>query len=98
RWSARRVFPVDPDRAARRFLEARDHHERRRLARPARAQQRQELALRDVEADAVDGVDAPIVRLHEPVEPEVGQTQAPARGTISASTTTQPASRTTIGF
>src|SRR6266850_1055765 len=100
RLAARQIFAVELDDAAGGLLETRDHHQRRRLPGAARAEEREELALRDVEADPVDSVDAAVVGLHETVEPQVGQCQAPPRGTMSASTTTQPApvSLTTIGF
>src|SRR4030095_13529198 len=100
RLAARQILAAELHGAAGRGFEARDQHQRRCLARAARAEQREELALRDVEADPVDGVDAAVVGLHETVELQIGQCQAPARGTMSASTTTQPApvSLTTIGF
>src|SRR5437773_710666 len=94
RLAPRQVLAAELDDAAGRLLEARDHHQRRRLPRAAGAEERQELALRDVDADLVHGIDAPVVRLHEPVERQV------AHGTMSASTTTQPAplSLSTMGF
>src|SRR3989454_2286711 len=98
--AARQILAAELDDAAAGLLEARDHHQRRRLPRAARAEQGEELALVDLEADPVDGVDAAVVGLHETVELQICQCQAPGRGTMSASTTTQPApiSRTTIGF
>src|SRR3989442_2276569 len=100
RLAARQILAAELYDAAGGLLEARDHHQRRRLPRAARAEEREELALRDVEADSIDGVDAAVVGLHQTVELQVGQYQAPARGTMSASTTTHPApvSLTTIGF
>ena len=50
------VDPAQKDRALVGFLESGDHAHRRRLAAPRRAEQRDELALGDVERDAVDGV------------------------------------------
>src|SRR5437879_8231621 len=90
--------------AAVRLLEAGDHHERRRLAGAARSQERDELAPGDVDADVVDGVDASVVRLHEPVQSQVRHRRypvtTPARGTMRASTITQPApaALTTMGL
>src|SRR5438067_8816618 len=100
RLAARQILAVELDDAAGVLLEAGDHHQRRRLPGAARAEERDELALRDVEADPIDSVDAAVVGLHETVEPQVCQCQALARGTMSASTTTKPApvSLTTIGF
>src|SRR5262249_47040134 len=100
RLAARQILAAELDDATGRLLEAGDHHERRRLPGAARAEEREELALRDVEADAVDGVDAAVVGLHETLELEICQRQALARGTMSASTTTHPApvGFTTIGF
>src|SRR5262245_15738737 len=100
RLAERQILAAELDDAVGRFLEAGDHHERRRLPGAARAEEREKLALRDVEADAVDGVDAAVVGFHETVELEIRQRQALTRGTMSASTTTQPApvGLTTIGF
>ena len=42
-----------------RDLEAGDHPQRRRLARPGRAEHREELAVADLEVDAVDRDDSP---------------------------------------
>src|SRR5262245_1966010 len=100
RLAARQILAAELDDAAGRLLEAGDHHERRRLSGAARAEQGEELALRDVETDPVDGVDAAVVGLHEIFELEICQRQALARGTMSASTTTHPAPAclTTIGF
>src|SRR5580704_1456894 len=69
---AGQVAALEEDGPGRRLLEAGDHHERARLARAARPEQRDELAARDVETDPVDGI-APTVRLHEPVEEKVGR-------------------------
>ena len=52
-------------------VEAGDHHQRRRLAGAARAEQREELAARDLEVDGVDG-GGPGVALRE-----TGQGEAP---------------------
>src|SRR4029434_7763889 len=100
RLAARQILAAELDDPAGGLLEACDHHEGRRLPRAAWAEEREELALRDVQADPVDGVDAAIVGLHETVELEVCQRQALARGTMSASTTTHPAPvcLTTMGF
>jgi hypothetical protein len=46
---------LDRDRALGRLLEAGDHPQRRRLAAPRRAQQREELAVVNVEVQPVDG-------------------------------------------
>ena len=48
---------VEQDPAGGRQLEAGDHPQRRRLARARRAEHREELAVADVEVDAVDGDD-----------------------------------------
>src|SRR5919112_629850 len=53
RYPPHRV-PADGDTALGRFFEAGDHAQRRCLAAPARAQQREELALVDVEREIVD--------------------------------------------
>src|SRR5262245_34745827 len=53
RLAARQVLAAELYDAAGRLLESGDHHERRRLPRAARAEQGEELALRDVEADPV---------------------------------------------
>ena len=53
------VDAVEQDPALGRQLEAGDHPEGRRLARAGRAEHREELAVADVEVDAVDG-DEPI--------------------------------------
>src|SRR4030095_1833036 len=100
RLAARQILAAELDDPAGGLLGACDHHEGRRLPRAAWAEEREELALRDVQADPVDGVDAAIVGLHETVELEVCQRQALARGTMSASTTTHPAPvcLTTMGF
>src|SRR5205807_3536397 len=58
RLAARQVLAAELDDAAGGLPEARDHHQRRRLPRPAPAEDRDKLALRDVEADPIDGVDA----------------------------------------
>ena len=57
RWcggDVRDVDPVEQDAPARRALEAGDHPQRRRLPAAGRAEQREELARRHVEVDAVD--------------------------------------------
>src|SRR5262249_31332439 len=102
--AARQLLAGELDDAAGRLLEAGDHHERRRLAGAARSEKRDELASRDVDADVVDGVDAPVVRLQEPVQSQVRHRRypvtTPARGTMRASTITQPApaALTTMGL
>ena len=53
----RHVLAVDQDPAGGRRLEAGEHPQQRGLAAARRAQQGEELALVDVEADIVDGVD-----------------------------------------
>jgi hypothetical protein len=45
-----------PDLAARRHLEAGEHHQRRGLARAGGSEQRQEFALADVEAQILDDI------------------------------------------
>ena len=45
-------------------LEPRDHAQRRRLAAARRAEQRDELALRDLERDVVDGGDVAVLLGH----------------------------------
>ena len=50
---------VDQDRAAADLLEPGDHAQQRRLAAARRADQDQELAVGDVEADAVDDLVGP---------------------------------------
>ena len=52
------VHAADLHRPAGRRIEPADQVEQRRLARPGRAHQRQEVALRDVEVDALQDVDA----------------------------------------
>ena len=54
RRSAGDVLPADQDRPCGRVAEAGDHPQRRGLAAPPRAQQREELAARDVEVEVVD--------------------------------------------
>src|SRR4029453_19267543 len=54
---------AEPDLAAVRGVEAGDQAQERRLAAPGRPQQREELAVADLEARAVHGGDAP-----EPLE------------------------------
>jgi hypothetical protein len=54
------VLALKLDRAGGRILEPCHHHQRRRLARSARAQQRDELAAADVDTDVIDGI-APAV-------------------------------------
>ena len=58
-WRPGRVVVAEPDPAAVRDLEARDHPQDRRLARPRRSEQDHELAGGDVEADLVNGHDRP---------------------------------------
>ena len=64
---ARGVRTVHQDPALGRGLEAGEHPQRRRLAAPARPQQREELPASHVEADAVDGDDL-AEALHDVVE------------------------------
>src|SRR5918994_4973105 len=58
RHPAHRV-PVDGDTAPGRFFETGDHPQRRGLAAPARSQQREELALVDVEREVTDRDELP---------------------------------------
>ena len=58
------VLAVEQDAARGRQLEAGDHPERRGLARPRRTEHREELAVADVEVDAVDGDDVAEPLLH----------------------------------
>jgi len=52
------VAPAQADRAGRRPLEAGDHPQHRRLTRPGRAEQGDELAVGDVQVESVDRDDA----------------------------------------
>ena len=52
-WDAGDILAVEPDRALGRDLEAGDHAQRRRLPRPRRPQHAEELAVADLEVDAV---------------------------------------------
>jgi hypothetical protein len=54
--SAARSLPVQQDAPAGGRLEARQHAQQRGLAAARRAQQREDLALGDVQADVVDGL------------------------------------------
>ena len=54
RWNPGHVVPFQDDAAGVRQLEARDHPKRRRLAAPARPEQREELALTDLERHVVN--------------------------------------------
>ena len=66
RWCTGRSvmsLAADMDAARIRHLEARDHAQRRGLAAARRAQQREELAGRDVERHPVDGDDAAVEAL-----------------------------------
>ena len=54
RGQARQRLAVERDFAERRRLEACEHHQCGRLARPRRSEQRQELAALDVEVQVVD--------------------------------------------
>jgi hypothetical protein len=65
------IAAVEQDGAFGGLLEARDHHERGRLARAARPQQRDELAARDGEVDAVHDAGATVVRLDEALQGQV---------------------------
>lgn len=51
----------DADAARRRFAQAEDHVDRRRLARTVGAEERDDLAGRDLEVDPTDGLDAPVL-------------------------------------
>src|SRR5690606_28227821 len=64
-------MPVHPDRAGRRRLEPGEHHERRRLARARRAEQREELAAPDLEIEMADGIGPPVVALLDAFESDV---------------------------
>ena len=57
----------DVDRPLAHLLDPRDHLHQRRLAAAGRADQHHELAVRDVEADVVDGQRAVLVRLGQAV-------------------------------
>ena len=58
RRDARDVLALEDDRAARRVVDPADQVEHRRLARAVGPDDREDLALADVEADIVDGADA----------------------------------------
>ena len=60
---ARHVAAVEHDAAGGRLLEARDHPQRRRLARAGRTEHREELAVADLEVDARDGDDVAVALL-----------------------------------
>ena len=61
-YGGRRVMSSPPSviAAGVRLLEAGDHAQRRRLARARRAEQREELAVRDVQVDVVDRDDVAV--------------------------------------
>ena len=62
--------PVEQDLAVRRRLEARQHHQRGRLARARRPEQRQELALGDVEVEVLDDQRFAVIALLDVDEPD----------------------------
>ena len=70
RWEADDVLAAEQDRAGIGLLEASDHPQRRRLAAPGRAEQREEGAGRNLERDAVHGRDA-VERLDDRLELDV---------------------------
>ena len=72
------VAAVEQHAAARRALEAGDHAQAGRLARARRPEQREELAARDVEVDAVDGDERAEVLGHA-VQPDAHVTGRRAR-------------------
>ena len=59
---------ADRDRAVRDLLEPGDHAQRRRLAAARRADEDEELAVRDVEREVLDGLDAAVVDLVDVLE------------------------------
>src|SRR5207253_10208943 len=63
---------ADPDLAVGDLLEPGDHPERRRLAAPRRADEDDELALRDLEVEIVDRQRAAAVLLRNVAEPDRG--------------------------
>ena len=64
------VAPTEVDRPEGRILEAADHAERGRLPATRRPQEAEELALRDVEGQVVDGGDIP-EELGDALQPNV---------------------------
>jgi len=88
---------VDDDAPARRALEPGDEPHERRLAAARRPQERQELAVLDLQIDAVDRLHAAKVLLMPmsctfAMMRTTGQGQGRGRGTSSASTLTSPCS------
>ena len=70
-----RVVAADMNAAGVGHFETRDHAQACRLAAARRAEQGKELACRDVERDIVDGHDAAVERLADPVEFDGGGSQ-----------------------
>ena len=70
--------PPSSTRALGRRLEARDHPQARRLARARGPEHREELALADLEVDAVDRDDVPEALAH-PDQPDGGEPPLPTR-------------------
>jgi hypothetical protein len=81
---------VEQDPSARRALEAGDHPQRRRLPAPGRPEQREELARRHVDVDAVHGDDV-VESLAELLEADLALHQTSNVATAVASS--RPAKR-----
>ena len=86
---ARDVVPGQLDRALVGELEARDHPQRRRLARSGRAEHREELPARDVEIDRVDRRHV-AEALDETPEPDVGRLAHAAAAASDSSSSASP--------
>ena len=76
RREVRDISVADRDRPARDLFEPRDHAEQRRLAAPGRPDQDEELAVRDVEAHAVDGADTAAELLRHLLDRDLGHARS----------------------
>ncbi len=75
-WQASDVLAVDGDLATRWCFEAADHAQQRRLTRAGRTQKADELAVGDIEGEAVDGTNTAREELGDVIDLEDGHTQS----------------------
>ena len=81
----RHVAPADRDDAVGHFLQAGDHSQQGRLAAARGADEHDELPIRNLQADVVDGDEVAREHLPDPVETDVGHAGLPAYSISSRS-------------